>query len=173
MTIYVFVSRLLQIKIYSGRFSVPFLSASPKVSLVFSPWRVPPHVSTAHSFIKPVPSLRSLLLLLPPPFPPQYANVCVRLRGGRMSRDGICMWVGYRPTLLLSLFPCPSPCTRGRGGVRTICVLGNRGEDTPRRFPRLTLLQREQITTGEWSDGCDVIFDACRDTVTIRDHEGN
>jgi hypothetical protein len=57
LTIHVFVPQLLQIKIYSSHFSVSSLSASPKVSLVFAPdvARVPPHISTAHSFIKPIP----------------------------------------------------------------------------------------------------------------------
>jgi len=57
LTIHVFVPQLLQIKIYSSHFSVSSLSASPKVSLVFplDVARVPLHVSTAHSFIKPIP----------------------------------------------------------------------------------------------------------------------
>lgn len=76
-----------EIKIYSVRFFVSFLFASPKVSLVFSAtWRVPPRVSTAHSFINP-----GTLSL---PFRPYQL---------------VCMWQGF----LKTAFVCGStPCTR-------------------------------------------------------------
>lgn len=71
-----------EIKIYSTRFFVFFLFASPKVSLVFSPtWRVPPHVSTAHSFINP-----GTLSL---PFRP-YRRVCMGIRQGFLKTAFVC-----------------------------------------------------------------------------------
>lgn len=108
--------RLREIKIYSARFFVFSLSASPKVSLVFSPAAIPPHVSTAHSFINPKP--------------------CRPLR----PHTGV---YGLVQLGLRTVFVCGpvkfDPCTRR---LRPFASW----EIAEWRSSRLTLLQRKQIT---------------------------